>query len=104
MITHHDGLIRIGILNLERRQRAIDRLGLIIRQRRDIIGIRFGLRQPAQIAARPLWRAITQQIPPAPAHHQLGVMQDIIALLEANKAEVGTAIRLLMRKYKPPAE
>jgi len=33
-----------------------------------------------------------------------GVMQDIIALLEANKTEVGTAIRLLMRKYKPPAE
>jgi len=33
-----------------------------------------------------------------------GVMQDIIALLEANKTEVGTAIRLLKRKYKPPAE
>ena len=33
-----------------------------------------------------------------------GVMQDIIALLEANKTEVGTAMRLLMRKYKPPAE
>ena len=31
-------------------------------------------------------------------------MQDIIALLEANKTEVGTAIRLLKRKYKPPAE
>lgn len=35
---------------------------------------------------------------------QLGVMLDIIALLEANKAEVGTAIWLLKRKYKPPAE
>lgn len=33
-----------------------------------------------------------------------GVMQDIIALLEANKTEVGTAIRLLKRKYKTPAE
>ena len=33
-----------------------------------------------------------------------GVMQDVIALLEANKAEVGTAIRLLKRKYKPPME
>lgn len=33
-----------------------------------------------------------------------GGMQDIIALLEANKTEVGTAIRLLKRKYKPPAE
>ena len=31
-------------------------------------------------------------------------MQDIIALLEANKTEVWTTIRLLKRKYKPPAE
>lgn len=35
---------------------------------------------------------------------QLGVMLDIIALLEANKIEVEAAIRLLKRKYKPPAE
>ena len=35
---------------------------------------------------------------------QLGVMQDIIALLETNKIEVEAAIRLLKRKYKPPAE
>jgi hypothetical protein len=27
-----------------------------------------------------------------------------IVILEANKTEVGTAIRLLKRKYKPPAE
>ena len=32
---------------------------------------------------------------------QPGVMQDIISLLEANKAEVSAAVRLLKRKYKP---
>ena len=35
---------------------------------------------------------------------QPGVMQDIIALLEANKTEFVTSILLLMRKYKPTAE
>lgn len=32
---------------------------------------------------------------------QPGVMQDIIALLDANKAEVSAALRSLKRKYKP---
>lgn len=32
---------------------------------------------------------------------QPGVMQDIIVLLDANKAEVSAALRSLKRKYKP---
>ena len=33
---------------------------------------------------------------------QPGVMQDIIALLEANKAEVAEALKVMRRKYKAP--
>lgn len=35
---------------------------------------------------------------------QLGVMQDIVALLEANQVEIEVVIRLLKRKYKSLAE
>lgn len=33
---------------------------------------------------------------------QPGVMQDIIALLEANRTEVAAALRMMRRKYKAP--